>query len=554
MAFRKKEMAENREKDSPKQRGKKKPLVLVIAVVGIVIVIGVVAFFLKIKSSIKDQNIRQSFTEMAASTTDAVTAYGVINIGTIEETLDIDDMSTSLKIEEILFSSGDTVNAGDALVRFSEDSVEEALEEITANLREADLAYRAGAIEYEENLITAKYNYDSTILSGEQADEVYKETVASLKSTLESAKETYNNAVEELAEYKDAQANNTYYTKYQVEYYQQVYDENYKILTEKMEEWGVSWPEITGGGGGRMGADEYSQYKYILQQLYSILETNYRDLEKATENYENDSADLSYNLLSLQLNMSTLEETYLNAQKSYETSLLTAEETRQKAKTNAELAESEYEAKVEKAKTDYDSLKSAYEDALADYDTFNKCIVNNQYIATQSGEVMRTNVRNNGSVTAGSRILTYSDPGEVTVSVSVDQSDIAKLAVGDTAICYASSTGMISGTIKSISPVTQSTSISSVTYSVVVQVDSSSANLSANTTVTVLFGIDMATAGTLDMSGSDNQGSGDMSDFFGGDMSDFFGGEMPDMSNFGGGNMPDMSNFGGGNMPSRPGN
>jgi len=512
-------------------KGKK---VLIVLVAFVLLIAMAIFLFLKIKAKKTEQNIQQNLTELASSTEGSVTAYGVINIGSTEETLDIENMTSTLDIEEIMFASGDSITAGDALIRFSEESVAEALSELSKNLREKELSYRSGEIEYEQSLITAQYTYDSTILKGQQADAVYNETVANLKDSLQSATDTYTDAKEQLAEYKNAQANNTYYTDYQVEYYKSVYDENLAILQKKVDEWGVAWEEIT-RGGARLGADTHSQYVYVLSQMYSILETNLRDYENALEQYENAQADLSYNLLSLQLDMSSIEESYLNAKKTYETGLLTAEETRQTSKTNAELAESTYEATVEKAKTDFDSLKSAYEDAQADYDTFVARIVDNQYIAENTGTVMRSNVRNNGTVGAGTRIAMYSDLTDVTVSVSVDQSDIAKLAVGDTAVCYASSTGLLSGTIKSISPVTQSTSISSVTYSVTVKIDSDeNSDISSNTTVTVLFGVDMAAASGMNLSSS--QGTSE-------------NGGMPDMSGFDFSNMPDMSNFGGGSMP-----
>ncbi|MGN0402011.1 MAG: hypothetical protein ACI4HQ_07085, partial [Acetatifactor sp.] len=370
------------------------------------------------------------------TTGDAVTAYGVIQFGMVQETLDIQNMISNLQIEEIMVSSNDTVTAGDALVRFSEESVEESLKELTTNLREKELAYRAGMIEYEQSLITAKYSYESTILKGKQADAVYQETVAELKSSLESATKTYNESVALLEEYKAAEETDQYRTDYQVDYYRQLYDENLALLIAKMEEWGVAWEDVT-RGGARLGEDIQSQYIYVCQQLYSVLESNGKEYETAKTNYEDAIADLSYNRLTLQLNMSFLEETYLNAQKNYEINLLKAEQTRQTSKTNAELAESEYEAKVEKAKTDFDTLKSAYEDAQKDYDTFCSCIVNNEYVTSIGGTVMRVAVRNNGKLSAGGQILTYLKTDDVTVSVSVDQSDIAQLAVGDNAVCYA---------------------------------------------------------------------------------------------------------------------
>jgi len=235
---------------SDKKPRKKVKYILVASGVIVVLLVGGGFLFFRLKGN-NFANFPQNtdFSQTASASLDAVTAYGVINIGSIEETLEIENLTTNLQIEKILFSTGDRVTEGTALLTFTEDSVASALEELSENLKEADLAYRAGAIEYEQSLITAKFNYDSTILKGKQADAVYEETVATLKSNLESATKTYNEAVEQLAAYKDAQANDTYYTEYNVAYYKQLYEENLAVLKTKMEEWGVSWAEVTGGGG-----------------------------------------------------------------------------------------------------------------------------------------------------------------------------------------------------------------------------------------------------------------------------------------------------------------
>ena len=58
--------------------------------------------------------------------------------------------------------------------------MEEARKELERALEDAELAYRTGAIEYEQNLITAEYTRDSAILTGQQAKDVYDETVAKM--------------------------------------------------------------------------------------------------------------------------------------------------------------------------------------------------------------------------------------------------------------------------------------------------------------------------------------------------------------------------------------
>ncbi|MGN0402509.1 MAG: hypothetical protein ACI4HQ_09680, partial [Acetatifactor sp.] len=116
-------------------------------------------------------------------------------------------------------------------------------------------------------------------------------------------------------------------------------------------------------------------------------------------------------------------------------------------------------------------------------------------------------------------------------------------------VCYAEDVGMIKGSIVSISPVTQSETISSVNYSVTVKLEYSDKMPSANTAVTVLFGMDMDAASGMDLRGVTN--SGTITDMEG--MPD--GGNMPAMEGMpDGGNMPAMEGMPDrGNMPAMEG-
>ena len=99
----------------------------------------------------------------------------------------MENLTTDLDIQEDYAVSGDEVTAGDKILKLTEDSVEEARKELERALEDAELAYRTGAIEYEQNLITAEYTRDSAILTGQQAKEVYDETVANLQSAVARA-------------------------------------------------------------------------------------------------------------------------------------------------------------------------------------------------------------------------------------------------------------------------------------------------------------------------------------------------------------------------------
>ena len=74
----------------------------------------------------------------------AITAKGTTVIGMDVEEFEPDYIDTDLEIEEVYLESGDQVEAGTAILKVSQDSVEDAREELEETLTKASLAYRAG--------------------------------------------------------------------------------------------------------------------------------------------------------------------------------------------------------------------------------------------------------------------------------------------------------------------------------------------------------------------------------------------------------------------------
>lgn len=432
-------------------------------------------------------------------TEDMVAASGVTNVGITEETFDVENLTTNLEIEEVYAVSGEEVTAGDKILKLTEDSVEEARKELERALEDAELAYRTGAIEYEQNLITAEYTRDSAILTGQQAKEVYDETVASLQSAVTRAEEELQDAEDDIAEYESYVNDGSYKSYFKVDEYQAIYDENLKALTDKMDEWGISWSQVTGGGGsvqigGGAGANMQSggtSNASILASLYSILEQNLKDLEEAEDKYEDALTNAAFELQTLQLKLSSLQQAVMEAKEDYEIQLAQAKLTYETSLSGAERAESDYNTTVEKAKSDLAALKSTYEDAKENLELFESSVGDGYFYASEDGTILRTMVRAEQALTSDAVVFVYSNPKELTVTVSVDQSDITKLTVGDSAYVQSSAGSGYTGVITAIDPVSSSSSRTSVTYSVTVQinVEDEEDSLSANESVTVVFGM-----------------------------------------------------------------
>ena len=437
-------------------------------------------------------------------TEDMTAASGVTNVGITEASFDVENLTTELEIEEVYAVSGEEVTAGDKILKLTEDSVEEARKELERALEDAELAYRTGAIEYEQNLITAEYTRDSAILTGQQAKDVYDETVASLQSAVTRAEEELQDAEDDIAEYESYVNDGSYKSYFKVDEYQAIYDENLKALTDKLDEWGIGWSQITGGSAGSVqaggtagnvlgssGQDSNSSNVKTLASLYSILEQNLKDLEEAQEKYEDAVTNASFNLQTLQLKLPSLQQAVTEAKENYEIQLAQAKLTYETSLSSAERAESDYNTTVEKAESDLASLKSTYEDAKENLELFESSVGDGYFYASEDGTILRTMVRAEQTLTSDAVVFVYSNPRELTVTVSVDQADIAKLTVGDSAYVQSSAGSGYTGVITAIDPVSSSDSRTSVTYSVTVQinVEDEKDSLSANESVTVVFGM-----------------------------------------------------------------
>ena len=501
-----KQLIFSHKKDSARQKNKKArkkwiitALILVLALSG-----GSMATVMILhKNSSRSEFTLQDNLAGLNFTEDMIAASGVTNVGITEETFDVENLTTVLEIEEVYAASGEEVTAGDKILKLTEDSVEEARKELERALEDAELAYRTGAIEYEQDLITAEYTRDSAILTGQQAKEVYDETVASLQSAVTRAEEELQDAEDDIAEYESYVNDGSYKSYFRVDEYQAIYDENLKALTDKMDEWGISWSQVTGSGGGstQLSVDVSGNNAQpqsggtsnasILASLYSILEQNLKDLEEAEDKYEDALTNAAFELQTLQLKLSSLQQAVTEAKEDYEIQLAQAKLTYETSQSGAERAESDYNTTVEKAKSDLAALKSTYEDAKENLELFESSVGDGYFYASEDGTILRIMVRAEQALTSDAVVFVYSNPKELTVTVSVDQSDIAKLAVGDSAYVQSFAGSGYTGVITAIDPVSSSDSRTSVIYSVTVQinVEDEEDSLSANESVTVVFGM-----------------------------------------------------------------
>ena len=135
-------------------------------------------------------------------------------------------------------------------------------------------------------------------------------------------------------------------------------------------------------------------------------------------------------------------------------------------------------------------MKNDWEDAKENLELFESSVGDGYFYASNSGTILRTMIRKGQELTSDSILFMYSNPEEMTVTVSVDQADIAKIALGDSAYVQSTEYGTFEGTVTKLNPVSTSSSRTSVTYDVTVTLTGDTSAIPANTSVTVIFGME----------------------------------------------------------------
>lgn len=473
-----------------------------------------------------------------------VMAAGTTSVGVNAVTFEIDFLEdTSLYVEKVYLENGDSVEAGDKYIKFTEDSIADAREELKSTALSAQLAYRSGQISDGENRIQAKYTYDMAVLEAQFAKQVYDDTVAQLDADYAQSVKTYEEAQQEYNEYLERVQNNTFYDDYDIAGLKTAYEEAKELYTERKEYWEVTDDELKSGssetigtagmmtlsgstgegtasageadversepkeemsapndgadfaGSGSMsrqaGQDAQNDRKWIVKTV-NLLEQEAEEAEEkytaALEEYETEIASAELTLQKLLNSLETAREDFMDAEVSYQKQSLNAKTVYETAVAKGKTAQDDYDTQLTSLKDSLDRLQDAQKEADSNLALFEKLVGDGYLYVEESGTVLMLMAEEGKALTGGSMVFAYSNPEQLSVSVSVSQDDIAKLYVGETATVIISDYGNYSGVIETINPVASSNSRTSVSYTVTVNVQGDVKGLDANLTASVIFG------------------------------------------------------------------
>lgn len=470
---------------------------------------------------------------------DVITAGGSTSVGMQEENFELDYIDTELVIEEVYLSSQDEVEAGTAILKLTDESVETARRELEEKATQADLDYREALLDGEEEKITAQQTLDTSLLNGTYATYTYEESLKEYEEEIESLQEQIEEAQELVDEYTASIESDYYYTYYEVAEKEEELNSTFAALMQLYEEWDVEYLEdqyqaasigssaegsgsdasgtggsagASGGGmgaqGGGGGTSNDSTKLTVYDMLDEEVQENEAAYEEALENYEDAKATAEASLAQEQTNLELLKIQLEEAQIEYEKQQVSSQSDYDAAVSESGSAQETWQTEIERIDDEISVALNAKEEADENLQEFEEVIGDGYLYTTSAGTVMMVNVREETDLTGGSMVLAYSNPETVTVTASVEQEDIASIEIGEEAVVAISDYGNFDGTVTSINPVSASSSRSSVTYSVVVELTGDVSELSQNLSASVYFGVstqDLQTQGgqTEGVSGND---------------------------------------------------
>ena len=484
---------------------KKKILAGFLGVVAIIVVVLVFMQRNPVKSETSMPSFNMSRNDMAGG---YVMASGTTSLGYTMDEFEPDYIETELYIEEVYLSSSDEVDAGTAILKVSQESVTEARDELQEKEAEANLAYRAGIVSYEQSKINAKYTYDIALLEGEQAEAVYQSALKSAEKKVQQARDKVTETEAKIEEYKNA--NTDYYYAYNVDTYKERFENNQSFYYTLLGEFGFSDSEVPGGsvtntggnlsGNAEMGNQNFStatplmqdanylRRRQILQQMKANVQNSEKYYLNAWDEYEAAANQATSQVEKLEIQINSLRADLAEAETNYQLEILEAETSYKKSLAQLELAKSNYDAAIQKADDELESLEDEKEEAKENLAEFETLLGDGYFYTQNAGTVMMVGVRKDSNLQGGGMVVAYRNAQDISVTVSVSQEDINKLQVGNEAQIIVENYGTFEGEIAYLNPVSNSESRTNITYEVLVNVKRDNiGNLKENLTANVIF-------------------------------------------------------------------
>ena len=423
---------------SGKQKsGKKKVLIPCIAGAALLLAGGTAAVLLAQNG--EDETIYREETVQYGELTVGLQETGSVEVGTTEQIFELDmsaytesgdssfsweqgggnvfqgmtpgnsasSSSRSLTVEEVLVTEGQEVSEGDPLYRISRDSIDEIRNGLSADVSDAQITLEQTQTQLAMTQLEAQQEYDTdTAYNSVLAQAEYDSTIKELQEAVTEIEEQIAEANEELVDWNEK------LLEYQADL------ETEKKILENAEYVLETTDLITDAYGWITAENAREDAESVIETLEEEIETAQDSITETTKEIE----DLTDSLTGAR---QSLEQGQIDAQA--QLSLRTLGSANASERYAVSVGMGEFEAQT---------AKEDYEEAVEKLNEFDAVLGDQTVKSDYNGVITEISLVKGDSVDTGTTLAVLSDYDEVTVTVSLEESDLENVKEGDAVNVY----------------------------------------------------------------------------------------------------------------------
>ena len=291
---------------------------------------------------------------------------------------------STLTVAEVVVSVGQQVSEGDPLYLLEEDSVSDLEDELQSNVEKAKADLEAVEADQTLSRQQAKYTYDSSTAYGSYIDTEYSTTLQELQNAVDSAASALEQAQTSLEDYQA-----------QLEEVTTAYEDAAQVLSNCQYSLNNTDP-----------ADDTYGYVYFAQ-LTTQAQSTAGSLEQQKE-------ELEQKVEQAEENVTTAETKKLRT-----LAYNTAQET--------------YDIALGYLEQDLSDQQETYDETLEKWNEFSTYIDGNAVCARYNGVITSVELEAGDKISTGTSLVTLYDMDEVTMTVTVDEDDMTDISLGSAA-------------------------------------------------------------------------------------------------------------------------
>lgn len=310
--------------------------------------------------------------------------------------------ASSLTVARVQVSVGQEVSEGDVLYELAEKSVSELEQKLQANVEKAKTDLDAVYADQVLSRQTAKYAYESSMAYGDYAGTEYDTAVQELEDAVETKRIALERAKDSFEEYQNLLKD---------------ISDSYNDAVQALENCQYSLENTS------------PSEAYLYGYYYELTE----NAQATADSLKQQKEQLENNVRQAKENVETATQNYNGARRSLEQGKLSAKQTYDLRNLAYDTAQETYDITLGYLDEDAAVQEEIYQETKEKWEEFSSYISQNAVLAKYNGVVTSVALTKGDSIHTGSGLITLYDMDNVTMTVSVYEEDMTDIFLGSEA-------------------------------------------------------------------------------------------------------------------------